>query len=85
MTDELLLVILLVQKVEAGLMRHLLHVAQALIVGHPYVLYWKETRHDLSPLSRLWSGYFLGSKVSSGPMAVFLRGFGPSLDPFVIC
>ena len=51
MTDELLLVILLVKKVEARLMRHLLHVAQALIVGHPYVLYRKETWHDLSPLS----------------------------------
>ena len=85
MTNELLLVILLVQKVEAGLMRHLLHVAQALIIGHPYVLYWKETWHYLSPLSRLGSGNFLGPKVSSGPMAVFLRGFGPPLYPFVIC
>ena len=83
MTDILLLMIL-VQKVKSRLMRHLLHVTQALI-WHPYVLYREESLHYLSPLCWLWSANLLGPKVSPGTLTTLLRCLGPSLYPFEIC
>ena len=43
--------LMLVQEVEARLLRHLLHVAQALVLHSRIILgSWKETLHNLSSL-----------------------------------